>query len=105
MNSRLKILVGRSLRSVVQIHDYSQLYFDHGAVLNIYNTFSVVGTSGDGVEGLVGTVVGKVVEDREKAVLTFGTGAQISIDLRDAAYRGPEAMELIVPGEPTVVWN
>jgi hypothetical protein len=81
------------------------LYFDHGIVLNIYNTFSVVGTSENGVEGLVGTAAGKVAEDREKAVLTFGTGAQISIELRDAAYRGPEAMELIVLGEPTVVRN
>jgi hypothetical protein len=37
--------------------------------------------------------------------LKFGSDATLVIDLRPAAYSGPEAVELNAPGELTVIWN
>jgi len=106
MRSRLdEALVGRSIRSVVEIHDYVQLHFNLGIVLNIYNPFQVEGTNDLGLDALVGATTTQVIERVEEVVLRFGTGAVISIDLREAAYTGPEAMLLRVPGGPIIVWR
>lgn len=105
MRSRLEALVGRSIRRVDQLHGYVQLPCDLGVILSIYNEFSARGTDEAGLDALVGTTITQVSEGSESAVIWFGTGATISVDLRDTAYRGPEAMNLNVPGEPTVVWT
>lgn len=105
MSSRLEGLVGRCVRRVDQIHDYVQLHCDLGVTLSIFNLFAARGTDEAGLDALVGMTITQVSESPESAVIQFGTGATVSIDLRDAAYHGPEAMTLIVPGEPIVVWT
>ena len=105
MTSRLDILKGRPIRNVIRHSDYLQLFLEQGVTLNIYNACSFVGFEEDDLDSLIGTVIQKILEEYELIVLCFNTGREIHIDLRNEAYNGPEAMQLDVPGEPTVVWN
>ena len=46
-----------------------------------------------------------IEEDQNKLIFHFSNGADLVIDLHDEAYNGPEALELHIPGQPTLVWN
>ena len=105
MTSQLNSIIGMTLRAAAKVHDYVQLYFTDGAVLNIYNPFSLEASNPVDLADLAGSSVRMVSETPEKAVIEFDNGVQILIDLRDEAYIGPEAMQLNVPGKPGVVWN
>jgi hypothetical protein len=47
----------------------------------------------------------KVEEKPETLIFSFSHGKRLDIDLCDDACNGPEAFELNIPGQPTVVWN
>jgi hypothetical protein len=107
MGSRVEAtLVGQSLRRVIWLHDYVQLEFQRGVILSIFNAFTVTGIPEGELDSLIGKTVTKVSSSLESVVIRFGSGATISVDLRDTGYRhgGPEAMTLHSPGEPTIVW-
>lgn len=103
MGSYLDYLVGSTVKNAIQVHDYHQLFFEEGAILNVYNDFEV---SGDGrVSSLEGAKVEEVEDTEVAATLRFSGDKSLRIDLRDAAYSGPEALALRMPGKPVVVWN
>ena len=105
MKSRLKVLEGRTVSKAIRVEDYIQLHFEPQTSLNIYNRFTVSGLDKGDIATLSGATVREIIERPKDVVLRFTNGAEILIDLRDKAYTGPEAMELNLPGEPTVVWN
>lgn len=85
--------------------DGAGLAFDNGTTLAIYNRFELDGISTDRVSDLIGSSVSDVTEGANTITIEFEGRFAIRIDMRDAAYHGPEAMQLRVPGEPIVIWN
>jgi hypothetical protein len=103
MESQLKVLVNLRVESTAELHDYLQLFFEEGSILSIYNEFEL-SDSGD-TNSLQGATLKKVEETQDTIALDFSNEQHLRIDLRDEAYRGPEAVVLHVPGKFIVVWN
>lgn len=98
----LHILIGLFIKHIESIHDYIQIVFADGTVLNIFNSYSYDGASLFDVSNL------KVIDvsELEKVVtIKLENGSVLMIDLKEEAYNGPEAMMLIREGESPVVWN
>jgi len=107
MRTALQELIGLKVSKASLVHDYLQIFFEGGAVLNVYNPFRLSGGAArDGGAPPVGaSVLASVEEEGRKIELTFSNGVVVSIDMRDEAYQGPEALELVRAGSPTVVWR
>jgi len=103
MISQLDVLVGMVVTEALRVHDYVQLLFEKDISLNIYNALRLC--NGDDLRALNGATLLKVEEKPETLIFSFSNGQRLDIDLGDDAYNGPEALELNVPGQPTVVWN
>ena len=103
MTSQLDILVGMVVTEALQVYDYVQLLFEKDISLNIYNAWRL--GNGDDLRVLNGATLLTVEETPEQLPLSFSNGTRLAIDLGDNAYNGPEALELHIPGQPTVVWN
>jgi len=103
MTSKLGALVGMAVTDVLQVHDYVQLLFEKDISLNIYNAWRLC--NGDDLRVLNGATLLKVEEKPETLIFSFSHGKRLDIDLCDDAYNGPEALELNIPGQPTMVWN
>ena len=103
MTSQLDVLVGMVVTDALKVHDYVQLLFDQDISLNIYNALRL--SHGDDLMMLNGATLLKVEEKPDKLIFYFSNGKHLDIDLGDDAYNGPEALELNIPGQPTVVWN
>ncbi|MCP5013379.1 MAG: hypothetical protein GY942_25675 [Aestuariibacter sp.] len=98
----LHILIGLFIKHIESIHDYIQIVFADGTVLNIFNTYSYDGASLFNVSDVK---VIDVDELEEIVNIKLENGGVLLIDLKEAAYNGPEAMVLIRKGESPVVWN
>jgi hypothetical protein len=105
MSTSLRALEGLTVRSIRREDGCLQVEFERGVGLSIYNRCSLRGIDDGVVEELEGAVVERASETKTNAQLEFSGGRAIEIDLRDDAFNGPEAMQLTIPGEPTVVWN
>ena len=103
MTSQLDVLVGMVVTDALKVHDYVQLLFEKDISLNIYNAWRLC--NGDDLRVLNGATLLKVEEKPDTLIFSFSNGKRLDIDLCDDAYNGPEALELHIPGQPTVVWN
>lgn len=103
-SSALSALSGRCISAIDEVHDYLQLNFDNGDVLNVYNAYSLETRSGHGVRSLVGRRVTVVSEDAKEVRLELDA-LRLCIDLSNAAFRGPEAIEYIPKTGSRVVWT
>jgi len=97
----LQILVGSIIQMVEIIHDYLQLTFTDGTILNIYNKYQY---DGESVLTFEGKKLISAIETDIKIILDIEDGGKIEVGLLDEDYNGPEAMELIRKDEPPVVW-
>ena len=103
MTSQLDVLVGMVVTEALQIYDYVQLLFEKDISLNIYNALRLC--NGDDLRVLNGAALLTVEEKPDTLIFAFSNGKRLDVNLCDTAYSGPEALELNVPGQPTVVWN
>ncbi len=103
MTSQLDVLVGMVVTDALKVYDYVQLLFEQDIALNIYNALRLC--NGDDLRALNGATLLKVEEKPDTLIFSFSNGQRLDIDLGDDAYNGPEALELNIPGQPTVVWN
>ena len=103
-SSLLKVIEHRRVTAAQVVHDYVQLAFGEEITISIYNEVQMKPASLQ-----VGEFVGKVVtfadESPELISIKFVDGSEIAVDLRPAAYRGPEALQLNRAGQPIVIWN
>lgn len=104
MTEPLLQLMGKKVIRAQSLHDYVQLFFERDEILNIYNELAVPDELPKLLDGLVGSGLAGVQERENLLILRFDNGAELKVSMRDDAYRGPEAMQLITPGKPTVVW-
>lgn len=102
--SALSPLVGRRVVAAEVIHDYVQLRFDNGDVLNVFNEYGIEGAVGSDVRALTGQCVAAVFTQPHEVRLDFGD-LRFSVSLLDVAYRGPEAIVYIPSSGSRVVWS
>jgi hypothetical protein len=106
----LKELENRVVSDIQLVHDYVQIRVQGGAVLNLNNPLELDGVvlsegAGIGAEvvSLRGCTITSVQRTNESFVLKFDGGRLLKMSLRPEDWRGPEALELHVPGEAPVV--
>lgn len=95
---------GRIVSNATLVHDYAQIAFGADFGLSIYNDFSI---SPDifKIFDLDGRRLNTVSQQKESINLIFSEGLELKIDMRDCAFNGPEALQLNIRGEPTVIWS
>ena len=100
----LRRLVGQRVSVVERVHDYVQLRFSNGDLLNVYNDFSLSGATGGDLATLANCVVEDVQADDRFLTFVFSEKS-LQVGLVDAAYRGPEAIEYIAADGGRIVWS
>jgi hypothetical protein len=97
----LEELIGLRVVKSEFVEDYLQIWFEHGECLNVYNQHEITNSE----RQLAGATLRDLRDDGQFIRLTFSNALQLSIDMSEAGYRGPEAMQLTRPGLPPVVWR
>lgn len=100
--SVLTSLVGSNVVSACIVHDYFQISFAEGIILNVNNSYRIVGST---VKSLRGKKLVNVSEDEQEVELVFEGLTRIRVDISPDGFQGPEAMQLLRPGFPMVIWN
>ena len=101
MNKFIKNLVGEKSLIVTEVEDYIQVVFTSGDTLMIFNRCEI------GQKGLPwhNLLLERVELDTHSIALIFSSGHLLTIDLEDAAFRGPEALALHTANGEIVVWQ
>lgn len=94
-------LVGKRVESAAFEDDELYLNFGGGWGLLVINPFA----SPLPVSTLVGATLLTFEERGSNELLGFDTGATVAVDMRETAYRGPEAMQLHGPDDFSIIWN
>jgi hypothetical protein len=103
--SKLQTICGLKVVDAEFIISDTGLLFENGIRLVIYNKFDLVGISHSDVKQLIGKAVCNVDEGEHLITIFFEKNVAIEIDMRDDAYSGPESIQLLIPGEPIIIWN
>jgi len=101
MSESLEFLVDKQIDRAEIIHDYLQLFFVDGTILNILNFYSIDGALDPRLAGYELAVVQQNEKEVTLSLLPEGT---IRVGLKNSDYRGPEAMEYIRKDGPCIVW-
>jgi len=86
------------------IHDYLQLYFEDGIVMNVFNSFCVVGNKSTDFSSISEIEISSVSLENERIDIELSDGKIIQIGMQEKDYRGPEAIEFIEASGRRVVW-
>ncbi len=100
--SALQESVGSIIQLIKVVHDYLQIAFDDGTILNIYNKYQY---NADSVSALAGKKLISVTEADNRIVLEFEGSGELIVGLLDTDYNGPEALEIIPKNKPAIIWQ
>lgn len=104
MNSLSTKIMGQGVAVASRVHDYAQIEFKSGDLLNIFNSFTINGEGSADMQVVVGKTVTDVRENEASLRLEF-EGIQLVVGLTDDAYSGPESLEFIPAGGGSrIVW-
>lgn len=102
----LKKLLGMTVVLASKDEQGIGLMFSNDAKLAIFNKATISrGETLLSPEELRNLVLEAVDTSGETIRLRFTGNASLEVDLSDKGYSTPEAMMLVCPGEPIVVWN
>jgi|SRR5215213_5429212 len=105
--SLLQDLVGLGVVKSEIVEDDLIVWFQNSECLTVYNKFQI--TASDGSPGidrdLAGATLTELRKDNASLWLTFSNGSKLTIDMSEDGYSGPEALQLIRPGLPLIVWR
>ncbi|MFC4485824.1 MULTISPECIES: hypothetical protein [Cupriavidus] len=104
MPSALSILVGKKIVEIDMTPQDGGVMFEEGITLNIYNSYEVTFKDPER-SPLTGSIVVRVEETTEEAIIVLDNGVCVKVALTSDAYFGPEAMQLRVPGKSIVIWS
>jgi hypothetical protein len=98
-----QMLLHKRIASVLSIHDYFQVHFRDGAIMNLYSRHSL--EEGDAQDVLGQKVVSvSIRKDDHRLEIELENGKQIFVGLLDEDYRGPEVLSIHSDGK-LLVWN
>lgn len=100
----LEILLQKKIGRVGRVHDYLQLHFDGGIIVNIFNRYCFVPEECGDLSRLLGASVVEHRRSDEFELLKFSEGSALKIGLSDGDYIGPEAIEIIESDGTRIVW-
>lgn len=103
--SKLNAIQGKRIVDAILNVGDAGIKFEGGAQLAIYNLFEIKGKQSLVSEDLLGCTVIKVKELKSSIEVFLEGDIVMTIDMKDDAFTGPEAIQLLVPGEQIVVWN
>ncbi|MBU1088157.1 MAG: hypothetical protein KKD05_11665 [Candidatus Omnitrophica bacterium] len=105
MESQLKILEGLTVNKILEIHDYTQIFFERGIILNIYNEYYL--SDDKKICSIQNLVVKKIKEEEDSIEIFFSNNILVHIDLTEEGSNGLEFLELSIPGTPPtiIVWG
>ena len=83
------------------VHDYTQIYFHDGSVLNIFNAFTI---KNGNPATLIEKSVAEVHSDLKSIKIIFSHQDEIRVGMEESDFNGPEAMELIEADNSRFVW-
>ena len=101
MTNKAELLIDKMIERTEIIHDYIQLLFSDGSILNIFNAYSITDAS---ESTLIGYEINAVKQEKEALSLFLSPRGVIRIGMEDLDYRGPEALEYIEQSSPRVIW-
>lgn len=94
-------LIGQRIERIQKIHDYLQIFFAGGAILNILNAHTI---TDEHDPELAGYEITAAQEDEKTITLLMSPRGKIQIGLQNSDYQGPEAMMFLRESKPTIVW-
>lgn len=103
--SKLSVIRGLKVADAILTEADAGISFENGISLAIYNRYNLGGFVLSDAQRLIGSTVAYVDEGVDAITIGFENNWVLRIDMQDAAYTGPEAMQLRVPGEPIVIWS
>lgn len=101
---KIDVIRGKVVKRVDAIHDYIQIEFEDGAMLNIYNRHILTGDAGKGLGALAGKVVTQATEQDRGITVHFGDSLSMQIGMATGDFSGPEAM-LYRHKDQLIVWH
>lgn len=104
-SQNLEKLVGLKILRFNYGRDGSDLAFENGAQLAIYNNVLIKTDMGNSTCSVEGATVSEVREAGSLIAIIFDNGLVWEVSLAESAYLGPESMQLRFPGEPIIVWR
>ncbi len=90
---------------MIESEEGTRLFIESGSSLSIFNEFRVLGPAGKMLSAILHRQVEEIHQQQESVTLIVEDGSSLRVDLRDAAYKGPEAMELTSAEGAIIVWN
>lgn len=99
MDSR-KYIIGNNITNLFRIHDYVQILFSNGGIMNIYNKSNIYEFDSK----IVGESIENFVENGYSVEIHLSGGKIIRVGLSDDDYVGPEAIEYISPEGKRTIW-
>ncbi|MGK6307423.1 hypothetical protein [Variovorax sp. DT-64] len=101
----LKRLLGRKIEKIDHAVDYLNAKFAGGGDLTIYNSVTIIQPKDANFEVIENCRIIKIVEDPQSVEFHFDNGSILGVSLIFDPSVGVESMQLVMPGEPIVVWN
>lgn len=101
----LKRLLGRKVEKIDQAANYLNAKFVGGGDLTIYNLATMLHPRDVDFAVVENCKIVKIVEDLQSIEFHFDNGSILGVSLILNPSIGVESMQLVMPGEPIVVWN
>jgi hypothetical protein len=101
----LKRLLGRKIERIDQAPNYVNAKFAGGGDLTVYNEITVIHPGGVNLKAVENCRIVKIVENSQSIDFYFDNGSILNVSLILSPSVGVESMQLVMPGEPIVVWN
>src|SRR5689334_16059893 len=101
----LKRLLGRKIERIDQAANYLNAKFAGGGDLTVYNQAAMIHPGGVNFHVLENRRIVKIAEDPQSIDFYFDDGSILGVSLILNPSVGVESMQLVMPGEPIVVWN
>ena len=101
-------IIGLKVIAVSVFSDGLSIRFHEGTQLIVYNQCKLTGAERLPFEidaAFLEKRVLSVDESKTVVAIIFEGALSLDVDMSDSGYRGPEAMQLTVPGMPIVIWS
>lgn len=103
--SKLQAICGLKITDISLDISDAGISFENGASLAIYNPYILTGSIQVDAQLFIGATILHVKESAQAIIIELDNNATIKVDMRDEAYTGPEAMQLLTPEKPITIWN